>query len=596
MTDSADPSSTPTAPPSGLSDVAIGAVVALIGVAELYDPAAAHRSALRAIVAERIFAELSTPSPQTSDQAPVSQSDRQLIVAVAALADVNLPISRPTNPGEPHAPARPMDSALLMGGLGGLENPVGLDGVATALRSHCERWDGSGNPTGSSGTLIPLAARISALVGALVGNPGAGLIPSWDQALAEVQRQAGTALDPSLSSLAARLDLTDTVAIVAAQTPSAIVQRRLGGSSAPKTTEARVDAESTAPSSQLAPTEQTSPVSTTAATIRSAVGSAADPSALLGLFAKSALQTARAAEIVVMSSTSTQIDVEPVVVVNDGGEPLPPLSRLDDLFEFSTQAELRAGRTLTRDRSGNGELDEVATPIMTGSEAWGVMVASRRVGSPGFERDSGLALRHIASEMADALAKTDHWVEMERMALRDQLTGLGNRHELYRVLDSIFLRPVAERTDTALIMCDVDGLKVVNDSLGHHAGDRLLIDAAEALKGAVRAGDRTTVCRIGGDEFCMVIDGGALLSAYEISDTIERLFERSAGSGLARSISCGIAFADDSVTSRSALLRAADENQYETKRTRKGARSADVSPGDSVATEAESGGRRARRE
>ena len=197
-----------------------------------------------------------------------------------------------------------------------------------------------------------------------------------------------------------------------------------------------------------------------------------------------------------MSSTSTQIDVEPVVVVNDGGEPLPPLSRLDDLFEFSTQAELRAGRTLTRDRSGNGELDEVATPIMTGSETWGVMVASRRVGSPGFERDSGLALRHIASEMADALAKTDHWVEMERMALRDQLTGLGNRHELYRVLDSIFLRPVAERTDTALIMCDVDGLKVANDSLGQHAGDRMLIDAAEGLQGADLVGGRTTACRI----------------------------------------------------------------------------------------------------
>ena len=125
-------------------------------------------------------------------------------------------------------------------------------------------------------------------------------------------------------------------------------------------------------------------------------------------------------------------------------------------------------------------------------------------------------------------------------------------------------------------MCDVDGLKVVNDSLGHQEGDRLLMDAAGALRGAVRDPHRTTVCRIGGDEFCMVIDGGALLTAHEISDTIERLFARSGGAGKTRSISCGIAFGTEEITSRSALLRAADQNQYETKRTRKASRGEQV--------------------
>ena len=81
---------------------------------------------------------------------------------------------------------------------------------------------------------------------------------------------------------------------------------------------------------------------------------------------------------------------------------------------------------------------------------------------------------------------------------------------------------------------------------------------------------RTTICRIGGDEFCMVIDGGALLTAHEIATTVERLFERS-GDG-DRSISCGVAFADHDTPTRSDLLRAADINQYETKRARKLAR------------------------
>ena len=181
-------------------------------------------------------------------------------------------------------------------------------------------------------------------------------------------------------------------------------------------------------------------------------------------------------------------------------------------------------------------------------------------------------LRHIALQISQALADTVRWVEIERMALRDQLTGLGNRHVLYSVLDEIFEREPVDRQDSAVIMCDVDGLKAVNDTEGHEAGDRMLIDAAHALEGAVRDPERTTICRIGGDEFCMVIDGGALLTAHEISDTIERLFERSGGHGPQRSISCGIAFASSEIETRSQLLRAADENQYQTKRARKAAR------------------------
>ena len=69
-----------------------------------------------------------------------------------------------------------------------------------------------------------------------------------------------------------------------------------------------------------------------------------------------------------------------------------------------------------------------------------------------------------------------------------------------------------------------------------------------------------------------MIDGGGLLTAHDVSDMIERLFARSAGSGPPRSISCGIAFASEDIESRSALLRAADENQYQTKRARKAAR------------------------
>ncbi len=544
-------------PSRGLADAAVGAVVALIRVAELYDPAVAHRAALRALVAERLYAQYVASGGQDGAD---SHEDSSLIIATAALADIDLVVSQPDDPEGSNEPTRPLLAATLVGRL------EGLDDVATALEHHRERWDGTGIPSGIAGTQIPLAARMSALADALVGNPTAGFVPSWHHARRRVSRQNGGALDPFLCGLLDHIDLED---LEAPPVPSLTVQNLL---------------------EHVPETQLRSHAIETATTISSAVALAARNPDLLGLFASNALRTLDAAEVLVLRSSSTQLDASPVTRVDDGKHPALSESRLDELYEFSAQAELRAGVTITRDTAGVGDvIDEIITPIIVDSETWGALIATRRRSALSFDDRDVQLLRRISTEIADAIASTTHWAEMERMALRDQLTGLGNRHELYRELDEIFTKPAAERIDTALIMCDVDGLKVVNDTLGHHAGDRLLIDAAAALKGAVRDDARTTVCRIGGDEFCMVINGGALLTAHDISDTIERLFERSAGSGPARSISCGIAFADDTVDSRSELLRAADENQYQTKRARKNGKSlkmlalppgSEIEPGD----------------
>lgn len=567
-----------------LSDAAIGAVVALIRLAELYDPAVAHRSALRAIVAERLFGEYTAPSLDAPDFPASAEAGVSWVIASAALADIDLSVSRPTKSANPDIPTQSVLTSAIVDSLYGLD---GLDAVATSLGQHRERWDGRGLPAGLEGTGITLAARISAVADSLVGNPPAGFVPSWGQARSRVQRQAGTSLDPSLCRALEKVSLDD---IAPPAPPSTVIQELLRA----------------APESQLLET-----ATRTASTIRSAVTSAGRLSELLSLFATSAMTTVRAAEIVILSSSSTQLDAEPMTSVDDGLMPALPQERLDDLYEFSTQAELRAGTTITRTDERTESILEVITPIAIDDDPWGALVATRRSTSTGFDTEDIRALAHIADEISSAVSATEHWADMERMALRDQLTKLGNRHALYRALDDIFLRPPEERIDTALIMCDVDGLKLINDGLGHEAGDRLLIDAADALRGAVRDPERTTVCRIGGDEFCMVIDGGALLNAHEVSSTIERLFERSAGSGPARSISCGIAFADETTTSRSELLRAADENQYETKRARKLERTEreptatepveidDISAADSLPSDAidsEAGNRRARRD
>lgn len=518
------PNEPEVAPP--LSDEAVGAVSALIRVAELYDPAVAHRGALRAAVADLLAAKLDTAI------------DRSVLIAACALGDVDLAITRPDNPEADH------DSTRVLLGATVLNRLSGLGEVSIAVGARGEWWDGNGFPNGLRGTNIPLAARVLAVTDALVGNPAPGFVPTWEHARRRISSLSGSALDPDIAQLAMTVPLDD---IDVPLIPSSDVARLL---------------------SRVRALEPVADKPGDPSAITAAVAAAGDTRDVLRLFARNALDTLRADHVLVLTSSETEFSRTPFLRESlSFGAKLD--RRLSDLFEFSAQAELRAGVSIELSTAGESGIDAIVCPIMISDRCWGAIAALRSPSDHPFDAPDLSVLRHIASEMSRSIDQSAHWAEMERMALRDQLTGLSNRHDLYRVLDAIFERPASERLDTALIMCDVDGLKAVNDTLGHQAGDRLLIDAADALRSAVRDRERTTVCRMGGDEFCVVIDGGALLTAHDVSDTIERLFARSGGSDESRSISCGIAFVDDAITSRSALLRAADENQYTIKKARK---------------------------
>jgi diguanylate cyclase (GGDEF)-like protein len=143
-------------------------------------------------------------------------------------------------------------------------------------------------------------------------------------------------------------------------------------------------------------------------------------------------------------------------------------------------------------------------------------------------------------------------------ATHDSLTELPNRAALLRQL-------AASDDNVSVLFIDLDGFKAINDTLGHAAGDKLLVATAERLRRVARAGD--TVARLGGDEFVVVVSGVDRPSdALEIGDRIRAAVSRPlplAGRIVRLTASIGIAIGDDSRAS--ALLADADRAMYQAK-------------------------------
>jgi diguanylate cyclase (GGDEF)-like protein len=156
--------------------------------------------------------------------------------------------------------------------------------------------------------------------------------------------------------------------------------------------------------------------------------------------------------------------------------------------------------------------------------------------------------------------------ELDRLAHHDPLVPLPNRRGFERQLAGLIDRLERYGDAGALLFIDVDGLKMVNDSYGHDAGDAALIHVAELLIGGVRQSD--TVARFGGDEFAVLLERVDLDQATE---TAARLTDRIAGTsfsheGLAIPLSAAIGIAEIRIgDTPDVVLARADRAMYEQK-------------------------------
>jgi diguanylate cyclase (GGDEF)-like protein len=147
----------------------------------------------------------------------------------------------------------------------------------------------------------------------------------------------------------------------------------------------------------------------------------------------------------------------------------------------------------------------MGAPVYVLGELAGVLLVATAKPGRRFAARDGELFERFAGQVSLALGAA-RAAEHERQAFRDPLTGLPNRALFLQRLDQALVRADRSGHDVAVLFVDLDRFKPVNDTLGHDAGDGLIVDAAHRIQGCLRFAD--TAARIGGDEFAILLAEG----------------------------------------------------------------------------------------
>jgi len=218
----------------------------------------------------------------------------------------------------------------------------------------------------------------------------------------------------------------------------------------------------------------------------------------------------------------------------------------------------------------------LAVPLPGEGES-GYLTVFTRASGPSFEEEDVQELEALAQRAAPAIENARRFREARQLADLDALTGLHNRRFFHETLGREVARAHRYQRKLALIVFDLDDFKEINDRIGHLAGDAVLAEAAERVRDVVRSAD--IACRVGGDEFAVILPEASLEDADQLYRRIQHnVSARPVSQGGKLYLSAGVAELrsdDDAVT----FFQRADDALYRAKDAGKGRVVAANSPG-----------------
>jgi diguanylate cyclase (GGDEF)-like protein/putative nucleotidyltransferase with HDIG domain len=454
--------------------------------------------------------------------------------------------------------------------------------VAPIVRSHHERWDGSGYPSGLAGEEIPIGARILAVVDcldALASDRQYRPAMPLDQALDRVKERAGTWFDPKIVEVLERrfVDLEH----IAQSHEDGFVP---GGFSKDLRVE-RGLAPATGFEKSADNSQNESDFLTLIASARQEAQAMFELSQDLG----NSLSLSETLSVLSMRLRKLIPYDSIAVYVNRNGWLLPELVSGEN-FRVLSSLKIRVGEGLC------GWVAENCKPIINGnpqveagyvtdpekhvalSSALAVplqglngvvgVLAMYHSAPDAFTPDHLRILLAVASKVALSVENALKYQQAESSATTDFLTGLPNARSLFVHLAQEVSRCRRMKTSLAVMVCDIDGLKKINDSFGHLEGDKLLREFSMRLKEACRGYDY--VARMGGDEFVVTAPGLTAEAALEKASRLNHAAIEAGRHTCGRDVttlSVGTAFCPEDGYDVEALLAEADRRMYAVKQT-----------------------------
>jgi len=455
--------------------------------------------------------------------------------------------------------------------------------VSPLILSHHERWDGKGYPSGLKGEAIPLGARILSVVDyfdALMTERPYHKAMGFDAAVGLLQQEAGRGLDPIVVEKFIK-------ALPALQLEAAALEAAMLRRPAPEAHGQAVGRPATGLTPEPSKKNVFEDIALAHREIYALYEIAQAMGTSLGVSDTMALISAKLSNLVPFScaalflydeetetlrcrfATGIDADIVQQIAVHTG-------EGLTGWVARNRRALVNARPSADLEAAG---LSQVHTSLQS-ALVCPLVFNERFIGTlsvyhvdAAFYRDDHRRLLDRVSEQAAAVINNSMLFEQTREdALTDPLTGLPNTRFLFMHLTRELARAERLKSDVSLMVMDLDNFKDINDSHGHHVGDRALCEVSRVLRTAIRPYD---ICvRYAGDEFIVVLSG---CDAEEVEHKRQELqqgidevfFEARPGKRVRLGISVGAAVFPQDGESYEKLLATADHRMYSDKAGRK---------------------------